>query len=319
MQKNFCAGNTLSLASGAAISILAPAATVWLAFRMLALDAFINEESLSALIRASLAEDVGAGDVTTSALVPPDAKADARVVAKGEGVLAGMPLFMGVFRALDAAVDFSQAMEDGARLAQGDVVCRFAGNTRALLTGERTALNFLGWLSGIATSAGQLAALVAGKRLRILDTRKTTPLHRGLEKYAVQAGGCGNHRRGLYDMVLIKENHITAAGGIAEAVRLARAAQPALAVEVETTNEREVREALAAGADRIMLDNMSDDMIREMARIIAGRAEIEASGNMNAARIAALADSGVDFISVGAITQSAPAFDFSMLLVAERR
>lgn len=300
----------------AAISALARAAIVWLAFRMLALDAFINEESLSALIRAALAEDVGAGDVTTEALVPPDARASAHVVAKGEGVLAGMPLFTRVFRTLDASVDFSQALDDGARLSKGDVVCRFAGNARALLTGERTALNFLGRLSGIATASGRLAALVAGKRLKILDTRKTTPLHRGLEKYAVQAGGCGNHRRGLYDMVLIKENHITAAGGIAAAVRLARAAQPTLAVEVETTNEREVREALDAAADRVMLDNMSDDMIREMVRLIAGRAEIEASGNMNAERIAALADSGVDFISVGAVTQSAPAFDFSMLFVA---
>jgi nicotinate-nucleotide pyrophosphorylase (carboxylating) len=300
----------------AAISALAHAAIAWLAFRMLSLDAFINEESLAALIRAALAEDVGAGDVTTEALVPPDARASAHVAAKGEGVLAGMPLLMRVFQALDASVNFSQAMDDGARLSKGDVVCRFAGNARALLTGERTALNFLGRLSGIATEAGRLAALVAGKRLRILDTRKTTPLHRGLEKYAVQAGGCGNHRRGLYDMVLIKENHIAAAGGIAAAVRLARAAQPALAVEVETTNEREVREALDAGADRVMLDNMSDDMIREMVRLIAGRAEIEASGNMNAARIAALADSGVDFISVGAVTQSAPAFDFSMLVDA---
>ncbi|MDR2734827.1 MAG: carboxylating nicotinate-nucleotide diphosphorylase [Spirochaetota bacterium] len=281
---------------------------------MLPLDAFINEESLAALIRAALAEDVGSGDATTEAIVPPEARARARVIAKGDGVLAGLPVFSRVIRALDASASFYHAKQDGERIFKGNLICRFEGSARALLTGERTALNFLGRLSGIATEAGRLAALVEGKRLQILDTRKTTPLHRALEKYAVQAGGCGNHRRGLYDMVLIKENHIAAAGGIASAVRLAREKNSDLKIEVETTNEREVREALAAGADRIMLDNMNDDMIRDMVRLIAGSAEIEASGNMNAERIRALVDSGVDFISVGAITQSAPAFDFSMLI-----
>ena len=290
---------------------------------MLPLDAFITEDAIQALVSAALREDVGAGDVTTEALVPRDKRARARVIAKGEGVLAGLPVFEKVFRALDASVVFSETLPDGARLEKGAVICRLEGSARALLTGERTGLNFLGRLSGIATAAARLAALVperlndgeaSGKRLTILDTRKTAPLHRDLEKYAVQAGGAGNHRRGLYDMVLIKENHIAAAGGITAAVRLARAAQPSLAVEVETTNESEVREALAAGADRIMLDNMPDDVIRAMVALIGGRAETEASGNMNAERIRALSNSGLDFVSVGAMTQSAPAFDFSMLI-----
>jgi nicotinate-nucleotide pyrophosphorylase (carboxylating) len=284
---------------------------------MLPLGAFIHEESIQSLVRAALVEDVGLGDVTTEALVPQDARACARVIAKGEGVLAGLAVFERVFLTLDASVLFRDALSDGARLEKGAVVCRLEGRARALLTGERTALNFLGRLSGIATEAARLTALIpegAGKRLQILDTRKTTPLHRNLEKYAVQAGGAGNHRRGLYDRVLIKENHIAAAGGIVAAVRLAREAHPALAVEVETTNENEVREALAAGADRIMLDNMADALIRKMVALIAGRAETEASGNMNAKRIRALAGSGLDFVSVGALTQSAPAFDFSMLI-----
>lgn len=281
---------------------------------MLAIHNFVSEEALASLVHAAIEEDVGAGDVTTDALIPREERAKARVVAKGAGVLAGIALFERVFLTLDPSAAFSDTLADGALLEKGKVVCRFEGGARALLTGERTALNFLGRLSGIASGAHRLAQLVAGKHARILDTRKTTPLYRGLEKYAVQAGGCGNHRFGLYDMVLIKENHIAAAGGISLAVERARHAHPSLRIEVETTDEREVGEALAAGADRIMLDNMSDAMIRDMVRRIAGRAETEASGNMDAARILELADSGLDFISVGALTHSAPVFDFSMLI-----
>jgi len=276
----------------------------------------VDDDTLDALVRAALAEDIGAGDATSEATVPYERHVSARVVAKGEGVLAGFPLFHRVFMTLDPNVFFSNILCDESRFAKGQVICRLGGRARVLLAGERTALNFLGHLSGIATETARLARLVEGKRVQILDTRKTLPLYRALEKYAVRMGGGANHRFGLYDMVLIKENHIAAAGGIALAVRRAREAAPSLKIEVETTNEQEVREALDAGADRIMLDNMDNAMIHGMVRLIDGRAETEASGNMNASRILELADSGLDCISVGAITQSAPAADFSMLIDA---
>lgn len=274
---------------------------------------YLDRRELADLVGRALAEDVGAGDVTTVSLVPAEARAEARIVAKADGVLAGMAFVNAVFARFDAGVKVEWFRAEGAVLRRGDTVCRLSGNARALLTGERTALNFLGHLSGIATRAARFASLVAGTKLAILDTRKTTPGLRQAEKYAVQAGGCRNHRSGLYDMVLIKENHVRAAGGITAAVTRARAAADGLAVEVETTNEAEVREALAAGADRIMLDNMDDDLIRAMLAIIDGRAETEASGNMDEARIARLAASGLDFISVGALTHSVTALDLSLL------
>ena len=274
---------------------------------------YLDRRELADLVGRALAEDVGAGDVTTVSLVPAEARAEARIVAKADGVLAGMAFVNAVFARFDAGVKIEWFRADGSVLRRGDTVCRLSGNARALLTGERTALNFLGHLSGIATRAARFASLVAGTKLAILDTRKTTPGLRQAEKYAVQAGGCQNHRSGLYDMVLIKENHVRAAGGITAAVTRARAAADGLAVEVETTNEAEVREALAAGADRIMLDNMDDDLIRAMLAVIDGRAETEASGNMDEARIARLAASGLDFISVGALTHSVTALDLSLL------
>ena len=237
---------------------------------------FVKEDTLSFLVRNAIMEDLGTGDVSTDALVPHDQRTKAQVVAKAEGVLAGINVLERVFFTLDPATTFPEKLADGAALAKGTVVCRMEGSTRALLIGERTALNFLAHLSGIATEANRLAQLVAGKHLKILDTRKTTPLYRGLGKYAVQVGGCSNHRFGLYDMVLIKENHIAAAGGIFAAVSLAKEAHPELQIEVETTNEAEVRDALDAGAHRIMLDNMNDAMIISMVKLVAGRAETEA-------------------------------------------
>jgi nicotinate-nucleotide pyrophosphorylase (carboxylating) len=277
------------------------------------LNKFLTSQQVRRMVQQALTEDIGPGDVTSQACIPADAMTEARIMAKAEGVIAGMAFVQEVFSQLDPAVIFWDLLQDGAEVKSGDTVCRISGRARAVLTGERTALNFLGHLSGIASAAARLAALVKGTHLTILDTRKTTPLLRQPEKYAVQVGGCHNHRTGLYDMVLIKENHIRAAGGIASAVARARAAAPRLKIEVETTNEDEVRQALEAGADRIMLDNMDDEMVRAMLAIIGGRAETEASGNMTAERITSLAESGLDFISLGSLTHSASVLDFSML------
>ena len=280
---------------------------------MRSLAEFMSRDGISLMVRQALAEDIGPGDITTEACISPEAVDSALIRAKGKGVIAGLDFAREVFFQLDQQVAFEPHIRDGGHVSPGDVVCRVSGRSRALLTGERTALNFLGHLSGIATAAGHVAALTQGAHLTILDTRKTTPLLRQAEKYAVQAGGCRNHRTGLFDMVLIKENHIRAAGGISQAVRRARAAAPGLKVEVETTCEAEVREALAAGVDRIMLDNMDDAMIRSMLSIINGQAETEASGNMTQERIAALATSGLDYVSMGSLTHSVTVLDLSML------
>lgn len=284
---------------------------------MRSLAEFISPDEITRLVQQALAEDIGPGDVTTEACVPEEARALALIRAKAQGVIAGLAFAREVFFQLDPQVDFSPCLQDGEAVLKGDIVCRISGPSRAILSGERTALNFLGHLSGIATAAKRLAALVQGTGLTILDTRKTTPLLRQAEKYAVQAGGCKNHRTGLFDMVLIKENHIRAAGGISQAVQRARDANPKLRIEVETSSEAEVREALAAGADRIMFDNMNDAMIRSMLSIVNGQAETEASGNMTEERIAALATSGLDYVSLGALTHSVAALDLSLLFEDE--
>ncbi|HYH79261.1 MAG TPA: carboxylating nicotinate-nucleotide diphosphorylase [Longimicrobium sp.] len=273
-----------------------------------------------ALIEAALAEDVGAGDFTSLWTVPDDRRAVARIVAKAPGVVAGTEVAVEVFRRVDPSLSVLVDAGDGAAVEPGDVVMRVVGPARSILTAERTALNFMQRLSGVATVTRRYVREVAGTGARVIDTRKTTPGMRLLEKAAVVAGGGANHRGGLHDMVMIKDNHIAAAGGIAAAVAAVRARNDrGLRVEVETTTLDEVRQALAAGVDRIMFDNMTPELMAEAVALVAAaepRPETEASGGITLETIAAFARSGVDFISVGALTHSAPALDLSLRLEA---
>jgi nicotinate-nucleotide pyrophosphorylase (carboxylating) len=269
--------------------------------------------TLRATVDRALAEDVGTGDVTTTATVDSAARARALITQKAPGVVFGLEVTEAVFAALDPEVEIERLAPE-AEWREGGPVLRVEGRARALLTAERTALNFLQRLSGVATMAARYVREVEGTGAQILDTRKTTPGLRDLEKAAVAAGGARNHRAGLYDAVLIKENHIAAAGGIGEAVRRARAAAPGLPLEVEARNLDEVEEALAAQAPWILLDNMSVAELREAVLHVAGRAEVEASGGITLETLRAAAATGVDFISVGALTHSAPALDFSLIL-----
>jgi nicotinate-nucleotide pyrophosphorylase (carboxylating) len=266
-------------------------------------------------IAAALAEDVGAGDRTSEWSVEADMAAEAEIVAVARGVVAGLEAAAEVYRQLGGA-DFQPLVGDGDAVAAGDVVARVTGAARSVLTGERTALNFLGHLSGVATLTRRFVAEVEGTAARITDTRKTTPLWRELERAATRAGGAVNHRCGLDAMVLIKENHLVCAGGITAAVERVRGAnREALEVEVETTDMEEVREALEAGVDRIMLDNMPLESVREAVQAISARQprpEIEASGGVTPEAARELARAGVDYISVGALTHSAPALDLSL-------
>jgi nicotinate-nucleotide pyrophosphorylase (carboxylating) len=275
-----------------------------------------NEEIAEAVSRA-LAEDVGTGDVTTDATVPADARARAAMVAREPLVLAGIPLAEAAFRALSAEVLIQRLAEDGRQLDAGDVLMRLDGPAKALLTGERVALNFVQRLSGVATLTAKFVKEVAGTTAAILDTRKTTPGWRRLEKYAVSCGGGRNHRLGLFDMVLIKDNHLVALreqqpSSIAAAVRLARSRFPLLKVEVEADTLEQVQQAVEAGADIVLLDNMSLDQLREAVEMVAGRASTEASGGIALATVRAVAGTGVDCISVGALTHSARAVDIGL-------
>ncbi|HWF75171.1 MAG TPA: carboxylating nicotinate-nucleotide diphosphorylase [Solirubrobacteraceae bacterium] len=265
------------------------------------------------VVARALAEDVGTGDVTTAATVSGEAAARAVITQKEPGVVYGLDVCEAVFGALDPRVAFERLAPEG-EWRSGGPVLRVQGSARGLLTAERTALNFLQRLSGVATMAARYVREVQGTGARILDTRKTTPGLRALEKAAVAAGGATNHRAGLYDAILIKENHIAAAGGIGEAVSRARAAAPDLALEVEARNLDEVEQALAAGAPWILLDNMSAAELGEAVGLAAGRAQLEASGGITLETLRAAASTGVDFISVGALTHSAPALDFSLIL-----
>jgi len=270
----------------------------------------------AALIDAALAEDVGAGDFTTLWTVPADRHAQAAIVAKAPGVIAGSEVAVEVFRRVDPALRVDVAAGDGSAVAPGDVVMRIAGSARAILTAERTALNFLQQLSGVATVTRRYVDAVAGTGARVIDTRKTTPGMRLLEKAAVVAGGGSNHRVGLYDMVMIKDNHIAAAGGIIPAVEAVRVRNGrGLRVEIETSTLAEVGQALAARVDRVMFDNMDPAMMREavaLAAAAAPRPETEASGGITLATIRAYAETGVDFISVGALTHSVTALDLGL-------
>jgi nicotinate-nucleotide pyrophosphorylase (carboxylating) len=265
------------------------------------------------IVAEALAEDLGVGDATTAATVPEAARAVAVITQKAPGVLFGVDVAEATFRATDPEVVVERLAPEGEWRGGGEVL-RLTGSARGLLTAERTALNFLQRLSGVATMAARYVAAVEGTGARILDTRKTTPGLRALEKAAVAAGGATNYRVGLYDAILIKENHATIAGGVGNAVRLARERAPELPLEVECRTLAEVDEALGAGAPRILLDNMDTHRLRQAVEHVAGRAELEASGGVTLDTIRAVASTGVDFVSVGALTHSAPALDLSLIL-----
>jgi len=273
-----------------------------------------SDSDVLANVRAALAEDVGSGDIT-AALIPAAAKASARVITREDGVLCGRAWVDRVFAELDPSITVDWTARDGDRIVAGQHLFTASGNARALLTGERSALNFLQLLSGTATSCKRYAALVAGTGVKLLDTRKTIPGLRIAQKYAVTCGGCHNHRIGLYDAFLIKENHIHAAGSIASAVQAARQYAPGKPVEVEVENLDELEQALAAGCDRAMLDNFSLGQMAEAVKVCAGRAELEASGNVTEQTLRLIAETGVDFISIGALTKDCKALDLSMRLL----
>jgi nicotinate-nucleotide pyrophosphorylase (carboxylating) len=272
----------------------------------------VDREYIKKLIEDALAEDIGPGDITTEAIIPEGASSPAEILAKQELVLAGLEVSREVFHSLDAKVRFTPLVKDGERIKAGATIAKLSGNTRALLKGERVALNLLQHLSGIATLTARFVEKLKGTKASIMDTRKTLPGLRQLEKYAVRMGGGKNHRMGLYDMVLIKDNHIKAAGAITRAVERARERAGTLKIEVETRDLGDVRESLAAQADIIMLDNMPVDVMREAVKLINGRALVEASGNVTLETIRRIAETGVDLISSGSLTHSAPAADISM-------
>lgn len=260
-----------------------------------------------------LLEDIGGGDITTNNIVPKGAKTKAIIHAKQEGILAGVDVAKLVFQSLSDSVSFHVCVEDGAKLTKGTIIAELEGDARAILTGERLALNLLQRMSGVATKTAQFASLIANSKARVVDTRKTTPGLRMLEKYAVTVGGGANHRLGLYDAVMIKDNHIKVAGGITEAVERVRAKiGHTVKVEVEVENMEQIEEALAAKADIIMLDNMNLVQMKEAVERINGKATVEASGGITETTIAEIAKTGVDIISSGALTHSVKALDISL-------
>ncbi|MET0100828.1 MAG: carboxylating nicotinate-nucleotide diphosphorylase [Sedimenticola sp.] len=277
-------------------------------------DSTVADELIVQQVRHALSEDVGDGDRTAD-LIPEGARSSVEVVCREEAILCGTRWFDEVFRQLDAGISISWDAADGDRLVEGQRICTLHGNTRALLTGERTALNYLQTLSGTATLAGVYARAVEGTGVKVLDTRKTVPGLRLQQKYAVACGGCHNHRIGLYDAVLIKENHIIAAGSITRALEAASASAPGLEIEVEVESLAELDEALSAGARRVLLDNFDLGMLREAVALNAGRARLEASGNVNLETIRGIAETGVDDISVGGLTKDVRAVDLSMRFI----
>ena len=269
--------------------------------------------SLDDIVTRALAEDLGeAGDITTKAIAAANRPARAVIAARKPGVIAGIPVAARVFAIFDPTLVVSPRIQDGASVASGDVILDLAGPAGSILTAERVALNFLGHLSGVATATNEIVRAVAHTRAKIVDTRKTTPGLRVLEKYAVRCGGGGNLRMGLYDMVLIKDNHIAAAGGVAPAIRAVKKATHNVKIEIEVDTLVQLDEVLAEGVDQILLDNMSPAMMKEAVARIAGRAVSEASGSVTKATAPAIAESGVDLISVGWITHSAPCLDLGL-------
>lgn len=275
------------------------------------LDLRLPKSVVDAAVANALAEDLGvAGDITTKATVAAGTRASGVIAARKPGIVAGVQLAQAAFHVLDPQATFDVLIGDGGRVAAGAAIARVAGDARALLTAERTALNFLGHLSGIATLTARYVAAIAGTRARIIDTRKTTPGLRALEKLAVRAGGGVNHRFGLFDAILIKDNHIVAAGGIAAALQRARAhAGHMVKVEIEVTTLEELEAALALAPDAVLLDNMTVSLLKAAVTKVAGRALTEASGGVNLDTVRAIAETGVDLISVGALTHSAPVLD----------
>ncbi len=265
------------------------------------------------IVRRAIAEDLGGGDITTEATVDPSLRARGLIVAKGVCVIAGLDVAAEAFRQLDPATSFTSCRPDSSRCAPGDVVADLRGAAGPMLKAERTALNFLQRLSGIATMTRRFVDAAAG-RITILDTRKTTPTFRALEKYAVRAGGGANHRRGLDDAILIKDNHIRLAGGVESAIARMKAARRDLPIEIEAQSLEHVDAAIAAHVDAILLDNLSIDGVREAVRRIAGRAKVEVSGGVTLERIPEIASTGADYVSIGALTHSAPAADLSFEL-----
>jgi len=272
-------------------------------------------KDLNDVVARALAEDVGPGDLT-AALVPAGARAEGRIIAREAGVLAGAPWAEETFRQVDSGVDVHWHVRDGADLAPDAVVCTLDGPARGILTAERTALNLLQTLSGTATVARRYADAVKGTGATVIDTRKTLPGLRRAQKYAVAMGGCGNHRMGLFDFILIKENHIAAAGGVTGALEAARAQNAGVPIEIEVETLTQLKEALGAGAERVLLDNFDVDGLREAVGVTAGRAKLEASGSVDFDQLRAIAETGVDYISVGALTKHVHALDLSLRFTA---
>ena len=272
----------------------------------------VLEEDMLHTVRAALDEDIGSGDLTAM-LIPSDQTASATVICREPAVLCGQAWFNAVFAELDSRITVSWQAHDGDAITDRQALCTLSGPARPILTGERTALNFLQTLSATATLARRYADTVADLPVRILDTRKTIPGLRHAQKYAIRTGGCDNHRSGLYDGILIKENHIAAAGSISHAVSAARNSKANVMVEVEVENEGQLQQALAAGADRLLLDNFDIAALTTAVQTVAGRAELEASGNITLENLRETARTGVDFISIGALTKNIQAIDLSML------
>lgn len=272
------------------------------------------------IVRRALAEDLGrAGDITTQATIPQSARARAVIAAREDGVVAGLPLAQAAFRLLDPTVVFEAATHDGAHVANGDIVARIEGPARAILSAERVALNFLGRLSGVASLTARYAEKIAHTKAKVCDTRKTTPLLRAFEKYAVRCGGGANHRFGLDDAILIKDNHIAVAGGVREALRAAKAfAGHLVKIEIEVDTLAQLADVLDEGADVVLLDNMAPLLLREAVELIGGRMPSEASGGVTLHTITAIAETGVDLISVGALTHSASVLDLGLDIEVER-
>lgn len=273
----------------------------------------LDKEYINHLIDIALEEDVRNGDVTTNALIPESSMAIATMTAKADGVIAGLPVAKMVFEKLYPETIWNEYLKEGDKVKKGDLIVSIESTFRTLLTGERLALNFLQRMSGVATETNKYITELEGSSTKLLDTRKTLPCFRLLDKYSVKMGGGTNHRMGLFDLAMIKDNHIKVAGGIANAVKQVRSSiSNDIKIEVETTNLDEVKQTLDAGAEIIMLDNMSNEMMAEAVKIIDGKAQTEASGNMSIPRLRGVAATGVDFISVGALTHSVMALDISM-------
>lgn len=277
------------------------------------MDSITMNLNVDKLIRSALEEDISSEDVTTNSVMPVKTQGTVDLIVKQDGILCGMDVFERVFKLLDPETEVIRKKNDGDEVKSGDLAAVVNGDIRVLLSGERTALNYLQRMSGIATYTHEVASLLTGTRTRLLDTRKTSPNNRIFEKYSVRVGGGYNHRYNLSDGVLLKDNHIGAAGGVAQAVKMARDYAPFVRkIEVEVENLDMVKEAVEAGADIIMLDNMSHDEMKEAIEIIAGRAQTECSGNVTRENIAKILDLGVDFVSSGALTHSAPIMDLSL-------